>query len=60
MFTTLGSDGLARGSVVWPSTVNDDGTSMTVAVPFDAVTGPLAVIGDRNGFSVVLQIVPLG
>ena len=59
VFTAIGSDGLPHRFVVWPSSVNDDGTSMTIQVPFDAVTGQLAVIGDRNGFSVLLQIVPV-
>jgi hypothetical protein len=36
-----------------------NGTSMTVVVPFDAVTGPLMLIGDRNAFNVQLQIVPV-
>jgi membrane-associated phospholipid phosphatase len=59
VFTTLGLDGLGRSWVVAPSTVDDDGSSLTVEVPFDAVTGQLAVIGDPNGFSVQLQIVPV-
>ena len=34
-------------ALVHEAFVNDDGTNMTVAIPSDAATGPLAVIGDR-------------
>ena len=32
---------------------------MTVIVPADAVTGPIGVVGDPQGTTIVLQIVPL-
>jgi hypothetical protein len=59
VFDVVDASGNRGQGVVRPSTVSTDGTQAQVVVPLDAVTGTVRVVGDRNGQSVALQIVPI-
>ncbi len=59
VFDVRRSDGSVTQVVARPASVAEDGTSATVVVPFDAVTGRVRVIGDKTATEAALQIVPL-
>ena len=42
-----------------PVAVSADGSSLTVIVPSNAITGAVGVVGDRNNSTLPLQIVPV-
>jgi Bacterial Ig-like domain len=59
VFQTVTKNGV-RGEVnVQPSALAANGTQAQVFVPVNAVTGSVRVVGDVNGASVPLQIVPV-
>jgi hypothetical protein len=59
VFQTIDSEGVRGERIVRPIATNGAGTLMTVIVPDDAITGPVALIGDANGLQPILQIVPV-
>lgn len=58
VFETIPSYGTASRRVVRPASVAVDGTSATVVVPLDALTGRVRIIGDKTASEIALQIVP--
>jgi hypothetical protein len=58
IFQTIDYAGVRGELGVEPTSVVADGSQMTVVVPSNAVTGPVGVIGDPQGTSIILQIVP--
>ncbi len=59
IFTSTDTSGNQRERIAAPFAVNADGTQVTVLVPDDAVTASIAIVGDKNGTQVPLQVVPL-
>jgi hypothetical protein len=59
VFEITDDSGNRTDRVVRPATVTADGSSAQVTVPLDAVSGSVRLVGDINGGSVFLQIVPL-
>jgi hypothetical protein len=59
VFETLNQHGVRSEKVVRPAAVNEAGTEAQVVVPFEAVTGRVRVIGDRDATDAFLQILPV-
>ena len=59
VFQTLDPAGTASQTLVRPSTVSADGTTIVVIVPPLATTGQLRVVADQNAAAIPLQIVPI-
>ncbi len=59
VFEIVDSNGTKNQVVVAPATVNGAGTSLTVVVPLNAVTGVIRIVGDQNAAALALQIVPV-
>ena len=59
VFATVDDSGNKSQVVVHPTTAAADGTSATVVVPSNAVSGTVRVVGDLNGNGALLQIVPV-
>ena len=59
VFQTIDEAGNRREWLAEPTSVNPDGTQLTVVVPLNAVTGTIGVLGDPDGTTIVLQIVPV-
>ncbi len=59
LFQTIDAAGVRGELAVAPTTASSDGTSMTVVVPNNAVTGPVGIMGDPQATSLVLQVVPV-
>jgi hypothetical protein len=59
VFETVDSNGNQSQSIARPATVNAGGTEIQVAVPLNAVTGSVRVVGDRNASALALQILPV-
>ena len=59
VFRLVNASGTEFERVVRPIGVEPDGTSMTVVVPTQALTGTVGVVGDLNGAGVPLQVVPV-
>ncbi|MEY2843574.1 MAG: hypothetical protein RI920_1611, partial [Pseudomonadota bacterium] len=59
VFQVINTAGTLDEVVVRPSTVSADGTQVQVAVPLNAITGTVRVVGDRNAAALALQIVPV-
>jgi hypothetical protein len=59
VFETVDHAGNRSQSIARPATVNAAGTEIQVAVPLNAVTGTVRVVGDRNASALVLQILPV-
>jgi hypothetical protein len=57
VFATVDDSGIRRQVLLHPSTAAPDGTSATVTVPANAMTGVVRVVGDSGGNEVPLQIV---
>ena len=57
VFQTINSNGTPSQIIVHPTIAAQDGTSATVVVPTNAVTGYLRVVGDQNASQTMLQIV---
>jgi hypothetical protein len=59
IFKTIDAAGVRGERAVQPTSASADGTSMTVVVPNNAITGPVGIMGDPQGTSLLLQIVPV-
>ena len=59
LIPTIDAAGVRKELSVAPTTASPDGTSMTIVVPNNAVTGPVGIMGDPQGTSFILQIVPV-
>ena len=59
VFRTIDDSGNKSQVVVHPTTAAADGSSATVVVPGNALTGVVRVIGDATANDVPLQIVPV-
>ncbi|SEF48157.1 Ig-like domain (group 3) [Nitrosospira multiformis ATCC 25196] len=59
VFETVDNNGNRSQLIVRPATVNAGGTEIQVAVPLNAVTGTVRVVGDRNASALALQILPV-
>ena len=59
VFETINTDGVRGQQIVRPITFNAAGTSATVVVPLNAVTGRVRMVGDRNATEAPLQILPV-
>jgi hypothetical protein len=59
VFRIVDDNGNKGQVVVHPTAAASDGTSATVTVPTNAVTGVVRVVGDSTGHDVPLQIVPV-
>jgi len=58
VFQLVDQSGSLSDVIVKPTSVSEDGTEIQVAVPWNAVSGPVRIVGDRNGAALSLQIVP--
>ncbi|MCE9590652.1 MAG: pre-peptidase C-terminal domain-containing protein, partial [Planctomycetes bacterium] len=58
VFKIIDDPGNVSERVVRPTTVAQDGTSLTVVVPADANTGTIGIVGASNNTQPLLQIVP--
>jgi hypothetical protein len=56
---TINDTGTVSERIVRPTMVSPDGATLTVVVPDDALTGLIGIVGDRNGTTTLLQIVPV-
>ena len=59
VFETYTYSGTSSQIVLRPASVAVDGTSVTVVVPVNAVTGRVRIIGDNTASELALQIVPV-
>ena len=59
LFQTIDAAGVRAERSVQSTSASPDGTSMTIVVPANAVTGPVGIMGDPQGTSLLLQIVPV-
>ncbi|NML45874.1 phosphatase PAP2 family protein [Ramlibacter sp. G-1-2-2] len=58
VFQVVDGSGNRSDLVVHPTTAAADGSSATVVVPVNVLTGNVRVVGDANGSDVLLQILP--
>ncbi|SCX42366.1 Ig-like domain-containing protein [Nitrosospira sp. Nsp1] len=59
VFETVDNNGNRSQLIARPATVNAGGTEIQVAVPLNAITGTVRVVGDRNASALALQILPV-
>jgi hypothetical protein len=59
VFQAIDINGSRYEHIVKPSSVMANGSQLTVLVPYDAITGPLSVVGDELNTAALLQIVPV-
>ena len=59
VFLVSDGSGNVAERIVRGTAVNAAGTQLTVLVPLDALTAPIAVVGDQNNTQALLQVVPV-
>ena len=59
LFQVSDGSGNVAERIVRGTAVNAAGTELTVLVPIDALTAPVALVGDQNNSQVLLQVVPV-
>ena len=59
VFPTIDISGAVSQTIVRPIVLGAGGTSFTVVVPVNALTGQVGIVGDQSGTKVYLQIVPI-
>jgi hypothetical protein len=59
VFLVVDASGNVSERIVNPSTAAVNGTSLTIVVPQDSITGAVQIVGDQLNSALTLQIVPI-